>query len=111
MEKKRDLSMRNGIKPMPDPERVRPIQAQNEDLKRRLFGKLTEAEQDAKRLGREIVELKALPDHIRQLATRLSKTPFQRWTPQDMAEVEKYFTPDQAHAIAEASQKNVKTRE
>jgi hypothetical protein len=107
--KKKDLSMRNGTKPMPEPERILPVQAQNIDLSRRLFGKLTEREQEAKRLGREIAELKTLPDHIRGLAKRLSKTPFHKWTPTDMAEVERYFTPDQAHVIVEASRKNTGT--
>jgi hypothetical protein len=103
---KRNKTMSNGSKPMPEPTRPAPVQAQNTELSRRLFGKLTEAERRETEFQKDKAELAMLPDRIKNLAKELANTPFRRWTPEQMNEGQKYFTPEDLSRLARASEQN-----
>jgi hypothetical protein len=107
--KSRDLRFRSGSKRSKDvmpaeSGKLNSVPVQNEDLKRRAFGKLSGAIQRENEAVALEEEAKALPDRIRNLAERLSKTPYARWTPKDMTDVQKYFKPEQVKILIERSE-------
>lgn len=111
----RDLTFRSGSRQskekLPVEEgKLHSTQARNEDLRRRMFGKVT----DAMKRENEAIALEenaaALPDRIKNLAERLSEIPLGHWTAKDMQEAEKYFTADQVHLIIERSKRTKSDR-
>jgi uncharacterized protein YaaR (DUF327 family) len=102
-----NLTMRSGTKRKEEVRRAEergPIQAGSEELKRRLFNQLMDAQKKADEVSRTEREIKALPARITDLAKRLSKTPFGKWTVQDMSEAVKYFTAEQVSQIVKVSE-------
>ncbi len=107
--KSRDLRFRSGSKQSKDimPAEVgklNSVQVQNEDLKRRTFGKLGRAIQRENEAVALEEEAKALPKRIRSLAEKLSKKPFRKWTDQELSEAQKYFNPEQMKILVERSE-------
>jgi hypothetical protein len=107
---KTDLRFRSGSRHLkertPAEEGKSPsTQAKNEDLRRRMFNPVTDAEKGENEAVALEEEAAALPSRIRNLAERLSKTPFGHWTAKDMKDAEKYFKPDEVRQIAEVAER------
>jgi uncharacterized protein YaaR (DUF327 family) len=83
----------------------------SEELKRKLFNQLMDAQKRQNEALESEREIKALPERITDLAKRLSKTPYGKWTVADMSEAVKYFTADQVSQLVRISEeRNGSTR-
>jgi len=76
----------------------------SEELKRKLLGQLMDAQKRADEKAESEREIKALPERITGLARKLAKTPFGRWTVQEMSDAVKYFTPQQVSELVKMSE-------
>jgi len=79
------------------------IESGSEDLRRRMFGRLTNAQKRENEDLETERKIKSLPGRIEDLARKLIDIPFNKWTVQDMTDVEKYFTPEQVTWIADVA--------
>jgi hypothetical protein len=106
----KDLTMGSGtkrrreLKPA-EKDRAGPVRAGSEELRRRIFNPVINAEKRENEALKMEGEAQVLPERISNLANRLSKTPFGKWTAEDMISAEKYFTPEQVQQIAELSER------
>ena len=106
----KDLTMGSGTRRRrelraAEKDRAGPVRSGSEELRRRMFNQVINAEKrenEALEIEREV---EVLPERISNLADRLSKTPFGKWTTKDMINAEKYFTPEQVQQIAELSER------
>lgn len=78
-----------------------PVQMRNEDLKRRMFGKLTDAVKGENESNTLLEEAEALPEKICNIVERLSEKPFHKWTPEELSSAQKYFSPEDIRLIIE----------
>lgn len=106
----KDLTMGSGTKRRrelraAEKDRAGPVRAGSEELRRRMFNQVTDAEKRENKALEIEREVEVLPERITNLADRLSKTPYGKWTAKDMMDAEKYFKPDQVRQIAEVAER------
>jgi len=106
----KDLTMGSGTRrrrelTAAEKDRAGPVRSGSEELRRRMFNQVTGAEKRENEALEIERNAEALPERITNLADRLSKTPFGKWTAKDMINAEKYFTPEQVQQIAELSER------
>jgi hypothetical protein len=102
-----NLTMRSGTKRKEEVRRAEergPVQAGSEELKRRLFNQLIDAQRKQNEALEVEREIKALPERITDLAKKLAKTPFGKWSVQEMSDAVKYFTAEQVSQIVKVSE-------
>lgn len=102
-----NLTMRSGTKRKEEARRAEergPVQAGSEELKRKLFNQLIDAQRKQNEALEAEREIKALPERITDLAKKLAKTPFGKWSVQEMSDAVKYFTAEQVSQIVKVSE-------
>ena len=108
-----DLAMNSGTRRRGEMRRAEergPVQSGSEDLKRRVFGRLMEAQKREKESLEMEREIKNLPTHIEDLVRKLADTPFNKWSTPDMVEIEKFLTPEQATQLSDIAQERTEKR-
>lgn len=105
-----DLTMRSGTKRR-EGERG-PVQTNpgSEELKRKLFNQLMDAQKRENESLEAERTIKSLPGRIEDLVRKLINTPFNKWSTSDMIDIEKYLTPEQATQLSDMAQERTEKR-